>query len=499
MAYNGSGTYTPPSPQYPAVDGEVIEAGDFNDIIEDISDALSMVITTDGQSTVTANIPMSNFGLTNLGDTSIKAAGATISGGNLTVNINITLGSGKNLTVGGNLAVTGTSAFTGAVALNAESTATAPASSADNSNKIPTTAWVQTLALSAALPSQTGNAGKEITTDGSTASFGYFNKRSARTSNTILAQADNRKLIDITSGTFTQTFTAAATLGDGWSCRIRNSGTGDITLDPNGAETIDGLTSYIMYPGEIRDVLCDGSGFYTVVVKPFYRAFTTTGTDTFTKPPGYSLFGIDLWNGGASGQRTNNLATTSKGGGGGGYYGCKIPASSVGATETITVGAGGAAVTTIANGNKGGISSFGSLITLQDHYAGNWYNGSSITASGMSSGTTAGAIGFDPGNIVAASSDGMRNAIYGGGAATEGNTAIVSGYSVVGGAAGGSVTGAGTICTPGISQLGGNGGAANTTTNGVAGTAPGGGGGATQTGASSGAGARGEVRVWGIV
>jgi hypothetical protein len=63
--------------------------------------------------------------------------------------------------------------------------------------------------------------------------------RSARTSNTILGTADVSTLIDITSGTFTQTFTAAATLGSGWFCYIRNSGTGDITLDPNASETIE--------------------------------------------------------------------------------------------------------------------------------------------------------------------------------------------------------------------------------------------------------------------
>lgn len=90
--------------------------------------------------------------------------------------------------------------------------------------------------------------------------------RSARTSDTILAAGDNATLIDVTSGTFTQTFTAAATLASGWWCYVKNSGTGTITLDPNGAETIDGAATLTLKTGECRLVQCDGSGFYTTLV-----------------------------------------------------------------------------------------------------------------------------------------------------------------------------------------------------------------------------------------
>jgi len=89
---------------------------------------------------------------------------------------------------------------------------------------------------------------------------------SNRTSNTILAAADLSTLINITSGTFSQTFTAAATLGSGWFCYIQNSGTGYVTLDPNGAETItrDGVahTTWVLWPQEAALIVCNGTGFF---------------------------------------------------------------------------------------------------------------------------------------------------------------------------------------------------------------------------------------------
>ena len=90
--------------------------------------------------------------------------------------------------------------------------------------------------------------------------------RVTRTSNTAISSTNKGNLIDITSGTFTQTFNSAASLSNGWFCYVRNSGTGDITLDPNSSELIDGLTSYVMYPGEVRLVQCDGVALRTILV-----------------------------------------------------------------------------------------------------------------------------------------------------------------------------------------------------------------------------------------
>lgn len=90
--------------------------------------------------------------------------------------------------------------------------------------------------------------------------------RSARTSNTVLGAADKGKLIDCTTGGWTQTVSAAATLGDGWYCYIKNSTTRFITLDPNAAELIDGAGVKTLFPDECLMVQCDGTGLNTVEV-----------------------------------------------------------------------------------------------------------------------------------------------------------------------------------------------------------------------------------------
>jgi hypothetical protein len=91
--------------------------------------------------------------------------------------------------------------------------------------------------------------------------------RSARTSNTILGTADKGTLIDITSGTFSQTFDAVATLGDGWWCYLHNSGTGVVTLDPSAPETIDGAATLAVQPGWIFLVQCDGTALRTIPIR----------------------------------------------------------------------------------------------------------------------------------------------------------------------------------------------------------------------------------------
>jgi hypothetical protein len=417
--------------------------------------------------------------------TSVAGTG-TVNGITLTGTVTST----GNLTLGGTLANVG---------LTTQVTGTLPVANGGTGAASLTTNNVLlgngTSALQVVAPGTTGNV---LTSDGTTwtsaaAGGGSEIVRVARTSNVELVSANNSDLIDITSGTFTQTFDDAASLGSGWFCYIRNSGTGDITLDPDGAETIDGLATYIMYPGEVRLVQCDGTALRSIVLNAFYRTFTASGT--FTKPPGYAVFEAFVWSGGCSGGRSNSAI---RGGPGGGGFPFTLRATDVASSETVTVGSGGTPQTGSDNsGNAGGASSIGTLAEVA---------GAQATQAGNISIPGYGALVVDSGTLVAGdfragrdNSSVSTSTVYGG-ASGPNNGSVNSGNSFYGGAAGGSHDGT-TQRLGGTSKYGGNGGNASVSGNGLDGAVPGGGGGSARTATStqSGAGARGEVRIWGII
>jgi hypothetical protein len=349
-----------------------------------------------------------------------------------------------------------------------------------------------------------------------------YQGRDVRTSNVALTVGDIGKLIDITSGTFTQTFSAASTLGNKWWCYIRNSGTGDIMLDPNGSELIDGLASYVMYPGETRLVTCNGTGFYTIVLTGYYRTFTSSGT--WTKPPGYAAHSGLLWGGGGGGARATGNSVYTGGGGGGACCPFSFDSNSLAASVTVTIGSGGAVSTTsnVAAGT-GGQSQFH---TARAYGGGGAYPVSGSTGEGGSGGgllstglqgqpsgsiiyggapvhaQTAGGIptsilhntGFGGGS--SSSGTGGDSAYGGGGGAVEAGSAGRSIYGG-GGGSGYQLTPGGTSVFGGAGGTGFYGGSGNATSPGI----PAGGGGSVGgdgTGMPS-AGARGELRIWGVL
>lgn len=247
------------------------------------------------------------------------------------------------------------------------------------------------------------------------------------------------------------------------------------------------------------------------------QTFTSSGT--WTKPSNATIVFAQCWGGGGSG----NIIFGGNGGGGGGAYAQGFfLAANVGSTVTVTVGAGGAAVTGVP-GNVGGNSSFGTFLTA---YGG---GGAAVgsTCSGGSGGGGGGALsnggitglggapqggtcqtssaniglcsssagGGAGGECGAVNSGGSSYYGGGGGSTTAGTSADVGGSSIYGGGGGGS--GDGFNGLGGTSLFGGAGGTGANGSGATAGSAPGGGGGGALSG-TSGAGARGQciISAW---
>lgn len=135
-----------------------------------------------------------------------------------------------------------------------------------------------------------GTTGQVLTSNGSsaptwaTASGGGGTKTiSNKTAAYTVVAGDLGKIINCTSGTFTVSLTAAASLGSGFTCTIWNTGTGAITIDPNAAETIDGVATLILQQGEGLAVVCNGTNWETDDKKPM-RAYSEKYNATYTRP-----------------------------------------------------------------------------------------------------------------------------------------------------------------------------------------------------------------------
>lgn len=225
------------------------------------------------------------------------------------------------------------------------------------------------------------------------------------------------------------------------------------------------------------------------------EVFTSSGT--WVKPTAGTIALVTIWGGGGSGCR---VAGALAGGGGGGACVQRLfQLSDLPGSAAVTIGAGGAAIGsgTNANGNVGGTSSFGSLMSAYGGGAGGSSGsliggggGGSLSAGSTSSGGNGHSSTLSGGSYVFSPNKGDYGGAAGGGGGG-GATAFWGG-----GGGGGCANGSAAQNAGGDSLNGGDGGTSNTAT---AASVPGGGGGASnQTAVASGAGGAGLciVYIW---
>lgn len=218
------------------------------------------------------------------------------------------------------------------------------------------------------------------------------------------------------------------------------------------------------------------------------QVFTTTGTNTWTKPAGSpqitKAWCIGGGGGGGSGAVEPSGTAAGGGGGGGGASAVEMWMATASLPSTVTVniatgGSGGAAKAGTgagSTGNGGGTSSFGTYLSAY----GGGYGGKGVSASNVSGGGGAG--------LASAGAAGVGGTICGGGGGA-------GGLGVAPGCSGGGAGGGGDSSTGGggangqVSAIGGAGGGAGggITTGGTAGTGGNGGSSANASGPSGGA------------
>lgn len=97
MAFNGSGTYNLPGP--PLVSGETVSANENNQFRNDVAETFNNVLSRDGQTLPTADLPMDGFKLTGLA--AGTAAGDSVRYEQVTSDVDITGGTIAGVSITG--------------------------------------------------------------------------------------------------------------------------------------------------------------------------------------------------------------------------------------------------------------------------------------------------------------------------------------------------------------------------------------------------------------
>lgn len=105
---------------------------------------------------------------------------------------------------------------------------------------------------------------------------GRFKRTQVKSANYTLVPGDAYSIIAFTAGStlLGDGSSTATILGNGWHVGVYANGV-DITVDPNGAELVNGAATAVIPNGSFGDLFCDGTGFLLLLsTKTFAQAQT---------------------------------------------------------------------------------------------------------------------------------------------------------------------------------------------------------------------------------
>ena len=107
--------------------------------------------------------------------------------------------------------------------------------------------------------------------------------------------SDRAKMFVWTGGLGTLTLPTAVGVGSDWFVAVRNGGSGNLVIDPQGLETINGAANLTLTPGDSATAVTDGTNWYTLGLgQSAVFAFDFTSINLGGVSGNYTLSGAEL-------------------------------------------------------------------------------------------------------------------------------------------------------------------------------------------------------------
>ena len=161
------------------------------------------------------------------------------------------------------------------------------------------------------------------------------------------ASTDRARNYVWTGGVGSITLSPASTLGNDWFMMVRNGGTGVLTINPSGADLINGSAALTMQVSDSAFIVCSGTAFFTVGLgRTTSFAFSvlsypiTSGGSPYTLTPAQAQNTIISLTGALTTPVTINIPAAVQV-----YY---VLNAATGSTVTFTTGIGGSSSVTLS-------------------------------------------------------------------------------------------------------------------------------------------------------